>query len=178
MKFLAVCFFFILKSVAAYSTSHGHLSRRAPAQGITITNAQVEKFRDLVKTDLAQKVDDLIELIVADVERAIVENGEAHAAFIQTGINENVKKMVKQAALTMVKHLIPVFEGWIADAVRPPVTTPTVFNMLIKPVCQSIFDNIYLKLKLPASDKWEDAADEGDFDAGELGDAESDDFQF
>ncbi|GFE53717.1 hypothetical protein BaOVIS_011210 [Babesia ovis] len=170
MKFFAFGFLFLFKYVTAFTASQGHLSRRAPHQSVNVTTAQVQKFRDLIKNDLASKVDDFIELIVSDIERALVEAHETHPVFLQAGVNENIKKIVKTAVIAMLKHLVPIFENWIADAVKPPITTPTVYGMLVRPIAKSIFDNIYTKLKMSPTKEW-DTGDEMDFD--ELGDEET-----
>ncbi|EDO06873.1 uncharacterized protein BBOV_IV005120 [Babesia bovis T2Bo] len=169
MKFIAVAFVLFAKFASAFNTSKNHLSQRAAGHSVNVTTAQVEKFRELIKADMAQKVDDLIELIVSDIERALVEANETHPVFLQNGVNENIKKIVKTAVMAMLKHLVPIFENWIADAVKPPVTTPTVYGMLVRPIGKSIFDNIYGKLKMEPSKQWdtEDEMDFGSFDDSE-----------
>lgn len=123
------------------------------------------EFRKVVSSDLASKADELIDMIVADVERMISEHEDLHPSFIQNNFKENAKKLIKNAVITIAKHMLPLFEKWIAESVKPPVTTSMVYSALVRPIGESVFHQIYVKLNLPATDVWK-TDDKEEFDAG------------
>lgn len=164
MNFTAAVLFF-LSSAIGMSAGYRHMNSRQPSDVVQVRHSDIEKFRKVVSSDLASKADELIDMIVADVERMISEHEDLHPSFIQNNFKENAKKLIKNAVITIAKHMLPLFEKWIAESVKPPVTTSMVYSALVRPIGESVFHQIYVKLNLPATDVWK-TDDKEEFDAG------------
>ncbi|GIX66158.1 uncharacterized protein BcabD6B2_55940 [Babesia caballi] len=163
MKFLVVSLFFLVKSVVAFNSGARHLNRQSAAQSINVNSADVEKFREIVRKDLADRADELINIIVADIEKMIQENKSKHPVFLQEGAKDKAKQLVKSGVVTIIKHLLPVFEQWMSEAVKPPVTTEMVYMSLVRPLAKSIFDQLYTKFKMPVTKVWDEGVEDMEF---------------
>ncbi|GBE59712.1 signal peptide-containing protein, putative [Babesia ovata] len=155
MKFLVLFSLFLFNSASALSATFRSLRRNQPSKSINIHDADIEKFRDIVRKDIADKTDELIGLIVKDVEKLIEENDMVRPVFLENALKENAKKMIKTGVISIIKHMVPVFERWIVEAIKPPVTSAMVYTALIKPIGKSIFDQLYHKFNLPTSKLWD-----------------------
>ncbi|KAK1442087.1 hypothetical protein BgAZ_401170 [Babesia gibsoni] len=157
MKLLAAVFSFIAFQAFGLAVPHhrGDGYRVRKAHGAT--HKDVEKLRDQIGTDVETKANELLDLLVADVEKLLKEAYGGHPAFIQNPntLKETSKKIMKNGVIAITKHMLPVFEAWIADAVKPPVTTPMVYAALVRPIGKSIFDQMYTKLQLPHTAVWD-----------------------
>lgn len=111
----------------------------------------------MIKKDLSGKLDEIVEFIVADVEKSLTDKGIIKASFLQNNLKTSAKKLIKDVVMQLLRHMVPLFERWIAEAVKPPVSGPVVYNALVKPVTSSIFDEINDRLKITRDHSiWDD----------------------
>ncbi|CDR95824.1 membrane protein, putative [Babesia bigemina] len=186
MKFLVLLSIVVLKSALALNTNFRNRKRDLPSRSISVNDTDVEtylqhdistEFRDIVRRDIADKTDELISLIVKDVEKLIEQNDMVRPVFLENALKENAKRMIKSGVISIVKHMVPVFERWIVEAIKPPVTSGMVYTALVKPIGKSIFDQLYHKFNLPTSkiwDKYDDNIDMSFDEAEEDAEGETD----
>ncbi|KAK2197210.1 Cell-traversal protein [Babesia duncani] len=185
MKFFSVLFLVgALKSAAGYRARHKIMDEpKAPAavaapefKGLfTRATKQIVEFKDKLQKDLSGKVEEVVELIAADIEKILKSSGAIKPSFIQTDMHAKVKKVIKETVFAILRHTLPEFEKWIAKAIRPPSSSPVVYSAVVRPVASSIFREVDGRLNIPFDPQvWENESDEGmALDDDDFGDASS-----